>query len=156
MFDFLKRAATVILVVSLVIWLLATLPSGNINTSWLAQVGHWLAPLGGLMGLDWRMMVALLASVTAKEQTLATLGILTAETGQTLNAVLPQMLTPAAGIAFLVVQMLFIPCAGTLSTLRAETHGWRLVLFSVLYLAVLSFGLGILIYQLALLLGWGV
>ncbi len=154
--DFIKRAGTVILAVSLAIWLLSALPSGDINASWLAVLGRWLEPLGRLMGLDWRMLVALLASVVAKEQTLATLAILTAGSGQALTAILPTLVTPAAGLAFLVVQMLFIPCAGTISAIRSETGSWRTTLFSVLYLAVLSFGLGILVYQIARLAGWGV
>ncbi|MHB9033825.1 MAG: ferrous iron transport protein B [Anaerolineae bacterium] len=156
MLDFIKRAGTVILAVSLLIWALAAFPSGQTSTSWLAAAGRWMAPLGAAMGFDWRMLVALLASVVAKEQTIASLAILTAGSGAALPALLPALLTPAAGIAFLVVQMLFIPCIGTVSAIRSETGSWRLTLLSVLYLAVTSFGLGILIYQLACLLGWGV
>ena len=84
------------------------------------------------------------------------MAILTAGTHASLAEALPALLTPAAGLAFLVVQMLFIPCVGTLSAIRAETASWRATLLSVLYLAVVSFGAGILLYQTARLLGWGV
>ena len=153
---FLKRAGSVILLLSLVIWALAALPSGDIAQSYLAWFGRGLAPLGSLMGLDWRMMVALLASIVAKEQTIATLAILTAGSGLALSAALPQLLSPAAGLALLVVQMLFVPCVGTLTAIRQEAGNWRATLFSVGYLAGVSFILGIIVYQAAYLLGVGV
>jgi ferrous iron transport protein B len=153
---FITRAGTVILVLSVVIWALATLPSGTIEESYLAELGRFLAPVGGLMGLDWRMMVALLASLVAKEQTVATLAIL-ANTGEaTLATTLPQMLSPAAGLAFLVVQLLFVPCVGTLAVIHQETGSWRWTAFSVAYLAAISFAGGLVVYQAACLLGLGV
>lgn len=153
--QFVQRAGTVILLLSGAVWALAALPTGAIDESYLAAIGGALAPLGGLMGLDWRMMVALLASIVAKEQALATLAVLTPG-GAPLAATLPQLLSPAAGLAFLVVQMLFVPCIGTLSAIRQETGSWRWTAFSVAYLALLSFGMGIIIYQAARLLALGV
>jgi ferrous iron transport protein B len=155
MVAFVVRAGTIILVLSVGIWALAALPGGGIEQSYLAGLGRGLAPLGRLMGLDWHMMVALLASVVAKEQALATLAILTASSENTLAASLPALLTPAAGLSFLVVQMLFIPCIGTLTAIRQETKSWRWMVFSVAYLSTISFGLGILVYQAARLLGLG-
>ncbi len=154
--DFVTRAGTVILGLSVVIWALAALPSGQMETSYLAGLGRLLAPVGNLLGLDWRMMVALLASLVAKEQTLATLAVLTATEEASLSAVLPQMLSPAAGIAFLIVQMLFVPCVATLTAIRQESGSWRWTLFSIAHLATLSFGVAILAYQAAGLLGVGV
>ncbi len=59
-----------------VVWALSTLPNGELETSYLAGVGKALAPLGALMGLDWKMVVALLTSLVAKENSVATLGVL--------------------------------------------------------------------------------
>ncbi len=153
--DFVVRAGTIILLLSLAVWALAALPGGGIEHSVLAGLGRALAPLGALVGLDWRLMVALLASVVAKEQALATLAILTAGSEARLAAALPGLLTPAAGLAFLVVQMLFVPCVGTLTAMRQETGSWRWVALSVAYLAAVSFALGIAVYQLARLVGLG-
>jgi len=153
---FVERAGTVILLLSVAIWALAALPSGAIEHSYLATLGRSLAPLGGLMGLDWRMMVTLLASIVAKEQAIATLAVLTAGGESTLVAALPGLLSPAAGLAFLVVQMLFVPCVATLTAMRQETGSWRWTAFSVAYLAGVSFTLGIVIYQAARLFAWGV
>jgi ferrous iron transport protein B len=148
--SFLKRAGTLILVVSVVVWALSALPTGEIETSFLAGIGRLLAPLGSLMGLSWEMMVALFASFIAKENAIASLGVLyTAEGEAGLAQILPQVLTPAAALGYLVVQMLFIPCVATVATVFNETNSWKWTLFNLLFLLVISFGLGILVYQVA-------
>jgi ferrous iron transport protein B len=154
---FFKKAGSIILVVSVVVWALSTLPGGEIETSYLAQFGRLLVPLGALMGLSWRMMVALLTSFVAKENTIATLGVLYGAGEEArLAEVMGGVLTPAAALAFLAVQMLFIPCIATLATIRQETASWRWTAFSVALLLVVSFCTGIVIYQGAILVGWGV
>ena len=153
---FVVRAGTVILLVSVVVWALATLPGGEIEGSYLAELGRFLAPLGALMGLDWRMMVALLTSFVAKENTIATLAILTGSQEETLAAALPQMLSATAAVAFLVTQMLFVPCVATVAAIRQETRSWRWTGFSLVYLSALAFAAGIAIYQAAGLLRLGV
>jgi len=155
---FLRKAGSIILVVSVIVWALSTLPGGEIESSYLADIGRLLAPLGGLMGLGWRMMVALLTSFVAKENTIATLGVLysAGEEGARLAKVLAGVLKPAAALAFMAVQMLFIPCVATVATVRQETASWRWTAFSVALLLVVSFTVGIVIYQGAMLVGWGV
>ncbi len=151
---FFKRAGTVILVMSVVIWGLSTLPTGEIETSFLARIGRLMAPLGALMGLSWQVMVALLASFIAKENSIASMGILFGSGEEAgLAEILPRVLTPAAALSFLVVQMLFIPCVATVATVLHETNSWKWTLFSLVFLLVVSFGAGIVIYQLAALVG---
>jgi Fe2+ transport system protein B len=65
-------------------------------------------------------------------------------------------LIPAAALAFLVVQMLFIPCVATVAVIKQETDSWRWTVFSVILLLVISLGAGVLVYQGARLLGLGV
>ena len=122
---FIKRAGTVILIVSILIWLLSYFPGGSIDRSFLADIGRWLEPVGRLMGLNWQVMVALLTSFVAKENTIATLGVLLGQEKAGLSEALRGMLTPAAAIAFLVAQVLFIPCAATAACIRQETGSWR-------------------------------
>ena len=155
---FLKKAGSIILVVSVVVWALSVLPGGEVESSYLAAIGRLLAPLGALMGLGWRMMVALLTSFVAKENTIATLGVLygAGEEGTRLAEILSGVLTPAAALAFLAAQMLFIPCVATVATIRQETGSWKWTAFSTMLLLVLSFSVGIVIYQVAMLVGWGV
>ncbi len=144
---FIKRAGTVILAVSILVWLLSIIPNGNINDSLLAGIGKFLEPLGRLMGFNWQMMVALLSSFVAKENTIATLGVMLSGTGTDLTQQLRQMLTPAAAVAFLVVQVLFIPCVATITAIRQETGGWRWPTFTVFFQLVLSFSMAILVFQ---------
>lgn len=155
---FLKKAGSIILAVSVVVWALSVLPGGEIESSYLAAMGRLLAPLGALMGLGWQMMVALLTSFVAKENTIATLGVLysSGEEGARLADALSGVLTPAAALAFLAVQMLFIPCVAVVATIRQETGSWKWTAFSVALLLVLSFAVGIAIYQGAVLVRWGV
>jgi ferrous iron transport protein B len=151
--SFFKRAGTVILVVSVVLWALSALPTGEIETSYLADVGRLLAPLGSLMGLSWKMMVALLTSFVAKENSIASLGVLYGAGGEaSLAQALPAVMTPAAALSFLVVQMLFIPCVATVATIFHETRSWRWTLFNLVFLAAISFGMGILVYHAAALI----
>ncbi len=151
---FIKRAGTIILAVSLVVWLLGIIPNGNINDSILSQFGKIIEPVGRLMGLNWQMMVALLTSFIAKENTIATLGILLGGTGTDLSQQLKQIMTPAAAVSFLVFQVLFIPCVATVAAIRQETGGWRWPLFSVAFQFILAFSIAILIYQIAHLTGF--
>ena len=149
---FIKRAGTIILVVSIIIWILSFVPHGDINTSFLSSIGKFLQPLGRLMGLNWQMMVALLSSFIAKENTIATLGTLTGGQGTALNAQLKTLLTPAAALAFLVVQVLFIPCIATVAAIHHETKTWRWPLFTVAYQLILSFVMAIIVFQIARLI----
>jgi ferrous iron transport protein B len=146
---FLRHAGTIILAVSIVVWVLTTVPGSTIETSLLAALGRLLAPIGRLMGLNWRMMVALLSSFIAKENTIATLGVLY-HTGRGATG-LPQKLagdiSPIAALAFLVVQMLFIPCVATVAVMHQELRSGRWTIFSITLLLVISFGIGIGIYQ---------
>ena len=136
---------------SIIVWALATLPHGEIQTSYLANAGRALEPVGALMGLDWRMLVALLSSFVAKENAIATLGILfgTGEAAAGLDSVLRTALTPAAALAFLVVEMLFIPCAATVAAIKQESKSWGWTMVSVGMLVVISLGAGIVVYQIA-------
>ena len=71
-----KRTGTVILVVSIIVWTLSYFPRGNINDSIFVRIGIGLEPFSKLMGLSWQPMVALLTSFVAKENTIASLGVL--------------------------------------------------------------------------------
>jgi ferrous iron transport protein B len=156
--QFLKKAANVILPVSVLVWAMSTYPGPGIAHSVLGYVGRALEPLGAWMGLEWQMLVAMITSFVAKENVIATLGVLygASEHGQALGTALTAVLSPAAGLAFLAAQMLFVPCVATVAAIRQETGSWRWTAFSVVVLLGLSLLAAILIYQGARLLGMGV
>ncbi len=147
---FLQKAGSTILLVSVLVWALAYFPTGVQSESYLVALGHALEPLGRLMGLTWQALTALLTSFVAKENTIATLGILYGD----LEGALTTALSPAAALAFLVVQMLFVPCAATVAAIRQEAGG-KWALFSVVMLLVVSLLAGLLVYQLGAALGLG-
>ncbi|MGQ9489439.1 MAG: ferrous iron transport protein B [Anaerolineae bacterium] len=152
---FVKRAGTLILIASIAVWALASLPGGDIETSMLAQFGRWLTPLTAWMGLaDWRIVVALLTSFFAKENTIATLGILFGMDAESaaLATQVAAILTVPAQVAFLLVQMLFIPCLATVATIKQETASWRWVGASIGLLWAISFITATLAYQIGRLL----
>jgi ferrous iron transport protein B len=152
---FVKHAGTLILIMSIMIWALANIPTGEIETSILGSIGQALEPIGARLGLSWQLLVALLASFIAKENSIATLGILygTGEDTANLAATLSAAIAPAAALSFLVVQMLFIPCAATVGAIRQETRSWKWTLFSIGLLALVSFGAGLVVYQIASRIG---
>jgi ferrous iron transport protein B len=154
---FLRKAGSIILLVSVIIWILSAFPGPTLEDSLIGRLGLLLEPVGRLMGLDWQPMVALVTSFTAKENAIATLGVLygTGEDGAGLAETMARHIPPAAALAFLATYMLFIPCVATLATIRQETGGWRWALFNVGLLLAVSLGVGMLIYQGAALVGWG-
>lgn len=154
--SFVEKAGSIILLASAGVWALSRLPTGDPASSVLAWVGRGLEPLGVLMGLgDWRMLTALLTSFVAKENTIATLGVLLGGEAAGLNEALREMLTPAAAIAFLVAQVLFIPCVATVAAIRQETGSWRWPVVSMGMQLVLSLSLAIVVFQVAKLIGVG-
>jgi ferrous iron transport protein B len=149
---FIKKAGGLIVVFSIIIWMLSWFPEGNIQTSFIARFGRWLTPFGLLMGLkDWRIIVALLSSFIAKENTIATLGVLFSQTAQT--GTLPQqiatIISPISAISFLLIQMLFVPCIATVAVINKETLSWRFTLLSLMSHLLISFVFGIGFYQTA-------
>lgn len=146
---FIRKAGTVILAVSVVIWALSTFPGGGVEGSYLGQLGRWLEPVGRLAGLDWRLTVALLSSFVAKENSVATLGVLFRAGEEGLTDLLAAAYPPSVGLAYLVVQTLFVPCVATVGVIRQETASWRWTFFAVGLLLVVSFLAGMAVYRVA-------
>jgi ferrous iron transport protein B len=89
-------------------------------------------------------MVAMITSFVAKENTIATLGILY----NNIQVTLPALITAPAALALLVFQMLFIPCVGTIAAIRHETQSLKWTAASLGLMLGLSLGLGILVFQI--------
>lgn len=150
---FAKRAGTVILAASVIIWFLSNIPTGQIETSLLAWLGRIVEPIGAPMGLGWREMVALVSSLVAKENAIATLAVLHGVGQEGLGQVLPRVMTYASALAFLVVLMLFVPCAATVAVMKQEMGSWKWFLTSFMFMLVISLGGGLAAYHLATYLG---
>lgn len=152
--SFLKKAGTVILGISTLIWALSYFPGGDLNSSFLAQFGKLLEPAGRLMGFDWRMTVALITTFPAKENAIATLGVLFGGTSSAgLTQALASSYSTASALSFLVVTMLFIPCMATVAVIKQETGSWKWPMLSIGMYLVLSTLMGALVYHLAVIIG---
>jgi ferrous iron transport protein B len=147
---FVKKAGTAILAMSVVVWALSILPGGSLQTSYLARLGFLVAPLGKMMGMDWQLTVALLTSFFAKENSIATLGVMFGGTqGAGLAQALSAAYSPATALSFLTVSLLFIPCAATVAVIRQETGSWRWTMVNIGFMLVVSVAAGIAVFQLA-------
>jgi len=158
---FIRKAGTLIVLVSAIIWVLANYPGGPPSQSVLGTIGRALEPFFSLMGLgDWRLIVALLSSFVAKENSVATLGVLfggggTAAGGAAvagLAARVAAVLTPAAAAAFLVVQMTFVPCVATVAAIKHESRSWRWTGANLGLMFGVAMFMGIVVYQVGSLL----
>ena len=151
--SFIRKAGTVILGVSLIVWLLSYFPSGNVEDSFLASFGKLLQPLGVPLGLDWKMITALLTGLVAKENVVATLGVLYSVGREGLTNILPTIMSPESAAAFLVVMMLFIPCAATIAVLKKEMNSNKWFYSSMAMTLVVSYLGGIAAYNFVKWLG---
>lgn len=151
---FIRKAGTVILGVSLIVWMLSYFPTGVVEESFLGLVGKLIQPLGVPLGLDWKMITALLTGLVAKENVVATLGVLYAVGKDGLVAVLPTVMSHASAAAFLVVMMLFIPCAATVAVLRKEMDSNKWFYATLVLTLIISYLGGIVAYQVVSLSGF--
>jgi ferrous iron transport protein B len=152
--SFIKKAGTLILLMSLVVWSLSVLPGGDLQSSYLARIGNLFAPIGRWMGLDWRLTVALLTSFFAKENSIATLGVLFSSSEEgCLAQTLASTYSTATGLSFLIVSLLFIPCAATVAVIKQETGSWKWTIFNSLMMLALSIGVASGVYALATMIG---
>ncbi|MCX5840730.1 MAG: ferrous iron transport protein B, partial [Deltaproteobacteria bacterium] len=150
---FVKRAGTVILVVSILIWTLSYFPDGSVESSFLAQIGRFFEPVGRPIGLDWKMITALLTSIMAKENAIATLAVLYGVGEQGLVSVLPKVVSPASALAFLVVLMLFVPCVAAVTAMKREMEDWKWFTASLILMLTVSLFGGMITYHVALWAG---
>ncbi|MEE9911305.1 MAG: ferrous iron transport protein B [Deltaproteobacteria bacterium] len=150
---FIRKAGTVILGVSVVVWILSYFPTGAVEESFLGSFGKLIQPLGIPLGLDWKMITALLTGLVAKENVVATLGVLYSVGKDGLVAVLPTVMSHASAAAFLVVMMLFIPCAATVAVLRQEMNSNKWFYATLAMTLVVSYLGGAVAYQLVKIAG---
>jgi len=96
----------------------------------------------------------MLASFASKENVIAVLGVLFPlhASGHALSTQVTMVLSPGARLSFLVMQMLFIPCASTLAAVRQESASRKFVILQTGLMLMISILSGILVYQVAHLL----
>jgi len=150
---FLEKAGTIIVLLSIILWLFSHIPGGDVERSILGMFGKVIEPIGKPIGLDWRMIVALMASIAARENSIAALGVLYNVKAEGIRNVLPHVMSYASALSFLVMLMLFVPCAATLVVMKQEMGEWRWFLTSFIFMIFLSYLSGAIVFRCALILG---
>ncbi len=159
---FVKKAGTIIFLVVTLMWVLAVLPASAepySQDSLLGRIGSFLVPLFNLAGFGtWQEAVALFAGIPAKEAVVGTLGMLYAgqymEEGQLLVDAIRQNFTQLTALAYMVMVLLYTPCAATLGIVGKETKSIRWPLFMALYTFAIGWFAAVLIFQVGSLLGF--
>ena len=173
--QYVKKAGTVILALSIVLWLLGNLPrlpmeqrlgrpaeevrQAQMASSYLGRLGKAIEPAVRPLGFDWRIATALIGATAAKEVFVSQLAISYAlEPGSNQVALqdrLRQDYGPLTGICVLIFCLIGTPCAATVAATRQETGQWRWALLQFGGLTAMAYVLTLIIYQTGRLIGWG-
>ena len=173
--SFIKKAGTIILLSTIVLWFLMSfgwtdggfgmLEAEQLNDSILAKIGSAIAwifiPLGWTQaGEGWKMAVAAVSGLIAKENVVATFGLLfgfseVAEDGAEIWGSLAQVMTPIAAYGFLVFNLLCAPCFAAMGAIKREMNNAKWFWFAIGYQCGLAYIVSLCIYQIGTLLTTG-
>lgn len=159
---FLKRASTLILATSVLIWVLAHLPQKQgtaplIGDSYAGQIGKFIEPVIQPLGFNWKIGIGLISSLAAREVIVGTLGeiygIEAKENSDGLQKSLRQDLTFAGAISLLVFFAFALQCISTIAVVRRETGNWKWPLAQFTYMGVLAYVASFLTFSILTRLG---
>ena len=171
--SFIKKAGTIILLSTIVLWFLMSFgwESGSfgmveeLNNSILASIGSaiaWIfAPLGWTQaGEGWKMAVAAVTGLIAKENVVATFGMLygfaeVAEDGAEIWGNLAAAMTPIAAYGFLVFNLLCAPCFAAMGAIKREMNNAKWFWFAIGYQCIFAYIVALCIYQFGILFTGG-
>lgn len=173
---FLRRAGTIILALSVVLWALATYPkspdpgvtaSEQLSYSFAGRLGHAVEPLIEPLGYDWKIGVGLISSFAAREVFVGTMAIIyniedADESSTPLRDALSadswpdgsKVFTPLVCVGLMVFYVLAMQCISTVAVVKRETNSWRWPLFQLAYMTGLAYVAALLVFQGGRLLGF--
>ena len=174
--SFIKKAGTIILLSTIVLWFLMSfgwvdgkfgmLEAEQLNDSILASIGNVIAPIFAPLGWTkagegWKMAVAAVTGLIAKENVVATFGMLygfaeVAEDGAEIWGNLAAAMTPVAAYGFLVFNLLCAPCFAAMGAIKREMNNGKWFWFAIGYQCGLAYVVALCIYQIGTLLTGGV
>ncbi len=157
---FLYKAGSVILVLSVIIWLLVSFPKNemgksDINNSYAAVIGKTFEPIFRPIGFDWKITTALIPSFGAREMVVAALASVLAqeEASEDDPGYIKKVRDsfPPATLISLLVWFIYAPqCISTFAVMKRETNGWKWPAFMGLYTLVLAYLFSFIAYRTAL------
>ena len=173
--SFIKKAGTIILLSTIILWFLMSfgwvdggfgmLEAEQLNDSILSKIGTaiaWLfVPLGWTQGGEgWKMAVSAVSGLIAKENVVATFGLLfgfseVAEDGAEIWGNLAQVMTPVAAYGYLVFNLLCAPCFAAMGAIKREMNNAKWFWFAIGYQCGLAYIVALCIYQIGTLITTG-
>ena len=160
---FLKRVGGIILALTILLWFLLNFPAGvGIEQSFAGRIGRALELVFAPLGFDWRISIALIPTMAAREvmvSSLATVYAVAAASddaaSEALHGLIAQDWSVATGLSLLVWFIYAPQCISTLATIRRETHSWKQTAFATGYLFALAWLAAFVAYRIALAMGAG-
>jgi ferrous iron transport protein B len=158
--DYLARAGTVIFAAAVIMWLLLSFgPNGyvadEVAESYGAYLGHFLAGVLAPIGSgDWRLALALLAGISAKEVVVSSVSVLFGVPGTAAGVASLQGIFatigfgPVNALAFMAFCLLYVPCIATIGTIQSESKSVRFTLGTVCFQLLVAWIVAFFIYQL--------
>ena len=170
--SFIKKAGTIILLSTIVLWFLMNFGWGDgsfgmleaeqLNDSILAHIGSVIAPIFVPLGWgDWKMAVAAVTGLIAKENVVGTFGILfgfaevNADNGIEIWGQLAGSMTAVAAYSFLVFNLLCAPCFAAMGAIKREMNNAKWFWFAIGYQTGLAYIVSLCIYQIGTLISTG-
>ena len=165
--SFIKRAGTVILISTIVLWFLQSYgfeggafgPVEDNNRSLLAMIGSavaWVfAPLGWVGGMAWKASVATFSGLIAKEEIVSTLGVLynageeLGDNGEAIWALIRADFGPAAAYSFMIFNLLCAPCFAAMGAIKREMNNAKWTCAAIGYMCVFAYTVSLIVFQLA-------
>lgn len=164
--SFIKKAGTIILLASILIWLLSNFSfaggsfgmTDDMDSSILAAVGGVIAHIFKPLGFgDWKFASAAITGLIAKENVVNTFGVLfhssaedLVDNSQPIWAALQAAITPLAAYAFLVFNLLCAPCFAAIGAIKREMSSGKWTLIAIGYQCIFAYVISLIIYQLGI------
>ena len=164
--SFIKKAGTVILLSSIVLWFLQAFGVENgsfgmvedLNNSVLAVIGSGIAWIFAPLGWgNWQSAVATITGLIAKENVVGTFGVLfggfdeVAENGWQIWENMRQVYTPLSAYSFLIFNLLCAPCFAAMGAIKREMNNGKWTAFAIAYQCVFAYAISLIVYQLGML-----
>ena len=132
--------------------------NSQLENSYLGQIGKAIQPALEPLGFDWKASVALVTGVTAKEIVVSTLGVLYSADEDDAASLSEKLLSAtdengdplynvAVAISLMLFVLIYLPCIGTLATIKSETGSWWWAAFVAVYTIALAWIVSFVVYQ---------
>lgn len=160
--EYLKKIGTVVLLAVVIIWALDYFPlqkeNGPARESYLEQFGKAVEPVMKPLGFDWKMSVALVTGISAKEFIVSTLGVLyqseegISETDLAEKLSKDPHFTKANTLSFMIFSLLYLPCIATAATIKRECRSWKWATVSIVSTLGVAWIISFIVFRVALII----